>query len=64
MLPSLKPEGDRPEALATTGTDARPMSQLGSALAARTMREGTDWDGSRRNGPDESGPGSSRSEPG
>jgi hypothetical protein len=30
MLPSLKPEGDRPEALAATGTDPRPVPGPGA----------------------------------
>jgi hypothetical protein len=28
MLPSLKPSGDQPEALAATGTDGQPISRL------------------------------------
>jgi len=38
MLPSLKPTGDRPEALAMTGTDSPEASKARSALTARTVR--------------------------
>src|SRR5262249_38505902 len=38
MLPKLKPIGDRPEAMAMTGTDDGKSSIAGSALAARTVR--------------------------
>jgi hypothetical protein len=55
MLPSLKPEGDRPESLslAMTGIDASPLSPLGSALAARRVRIEPESDGSCRNDPAE-----------
>ena len=39
MLPSLKPTGDRPEALAMTGTDGGNPSTARSALTARTVRD-------------------------
>jgi len=39
MLPSLKPTGDRPEALAMTGTDGPDSSKARSALTARTVRD-------------------------
>ncbi len=41
MLPSLKPSGDRPEALAMTGTDGPDRSKSDSALPARTGRDGS-----------------------
>ena len=39
MLPSLKPTGNQPEALAMTGTDDAGPSPIDSALTARTVRD-------------------------
>jgi hypothetical protein len=39
MLPNLKPTGDRPEAMAMTGTDALEPSKARSALTAHTVRQ-------------------------
>src|SRR5262249_27531226 len=49
MLPSLKPEGHRPEALRKTGTDDAQAPRVDSALTARRRRFEAESVGSVRN---------------